>query len=150
MRRLQVRHLETSAAFSDTINFGQSGSLTLNLKALPRLTTVRTETIINTGIERCDGADEASRGTLLSRWKCRRSRHRRIRTILTISLKEHIWITSRTPAAKTQPIIKSYISTTNDGKTITRIYLNKIDNTVRLQLPYVMSLQTRLHLVILS
>ena len=38
-----------------------------------------------------------------------------------------------TPAAKTQPIIKSEETiVTNDGRTIKRIYLNKIDTTVKI------------------
>lgn len=129
----------SASAFSDTINFGQSGSLTLNLKPTSP-TTVRTETNITTGIEiDATALTKPVEGLYLEIEVPTKQTSKNQND--TNNIADGTYLDNfATPAAKTQPIIKSEETiVTNDGKTIKRIYLNKIDNTVRLQLPYVMS-----------
>lgn len=129
----------SASVFSDTINFGQSGSLTLNLKPTSP-TTVRTETNITTGIEiDATALTKPVEGLYLEIEVPTKQTSKNQND--TNNIADGTYLDNfATPAAKTQPIIKSEETiVTNDGKTIKRIYLNKIDNTVRLQLPYVMS-----------
>ena len=125
----------SASVFSDTINFGQSGSLTLNLKPTSP-TTVRTETNITTGIEiDATALTKPVEGLYLEIEVPTKQTSKNQND--TNNIAEGTYLDNfATPAAKTQPIIKSEETiVTNDGKTIKRIYLNKIDNTVRLQLP---------------
>lgn len=129
----------TPAPVSETINFGASGTLKINLKPTSQTEVSGTDNI-STGIE-IDGTGltQPVDGLYLEVEVNTKQSSKNFNDTNNIESNTYLDNFS-TPAAKTQPIIKSEETiVTNDGRTIKRIYLNKIDNTVKLELPYVMS-----------
>lgn len=129
----------TPAPVSETINFGASGTLKINLKPTSQTEVSGTDNI-STGIE-IDGTGltQPVDGLYLEVEVNTKQSSKNFNDTNNIESNTYLDNFS-TPAAKTQPIIKSEETiVTNDGRTIKRIYLNTIDNTVKLELPYVMS-----------
>ena len=129
----------TPAPVSETINFGASGTLKINVKPTSQTEVSGTDNI-STGIE-IDGTGltQPVDGLYLEVEVNTKQSSKNFNDTNNIESNTYLDNFS-TPAAKTQPIIKSEETiVTNDGRTIKRIYLNKIDNTVKLELPYVMS-----------
>lgn len=129
----------TPAPVSETINFGASGTLKINVKPTSQTEVSGTDNI-STGIE-IDGTGltQPVDGLYLEVEVNTKQSSKNFNDTNNIESNTYLDNFS-TPAAKTQPIIKSEETiVTNDGRTIKRIYLNTIDNTVKLELPYVMS-----------
>ena len=129
----------TPAPVSETINFGASGTLKINVKPTSQTEVIGTDNI-STGIE-IDGTGltQPVDGLYLEVEVNTKQSSKNFNDTNNIESNTYLDNFS-TPAAKTQPIIKSEETiVTNDGRTIKRIYLNTIDNTVKLELPYVMS-----------
>ena len=129
----------TPPPVSESINFGSKGSLKISLKPTSP-TEVRGLDNISTGIE-IDGTGltQPIEGLYLEVEVNTKQSSKNFNDTRNIESDTYLDNFS-TPAAKTQPIIKSEETiVTNDGRTIKRIYLNKIDTTVKLELPYVMS-----------
>ena len=129
----------TPAPVSETINFGANGTLKINVKPTSQTEVSGTDNI-STGIE-IDGTGltQPVDGLYLEVEVNTKQSSKNFNDTNNIESNTYLDNFS-TPAAKTQPIIKSEETiVTNDGRTIKRIYLNKIDNTVKLELPYVMS-----------
>ena len=127
------------APVSETINFGANGTLKINVKPTSQTEVSGTDNI-STGIE-IDGTGltQPVDGLYLEVEVNTKQSSKNFNDTNNIESNTYLDNFS-TPAAKTQPIIKSEETiVTNDGRTIKRIYLNKIDNTVKLELPYVMS-----------
>ena len=129
----------TPAPVSETINFGASGTLKINVKPTSQTEVSGTDNI-STGIE-IDGTGltQPVDGLYLEVEVNTKQSSKNFN--VTNNIESNTYLDNfSTPAAKTQPIIKSEETiVTNDGRTIKRIYLNTIDNTVKLELPYVMS-----------
>ena len=129
----------TPTVVSQTINFGTNGTLKIDLKPTSQ-TEVSGSDNISTGIE-IDGTGltQPVEGLYLEVEVNTKYSSKNFND--TRNIESNIYLDNfSTPAAQTQPIIKSEETiVTNDGRTIKRIYLNKINNTVKLELPYVMS-----------
>ena len=129
----------TPAPVSERIIFGASCTLIINLKPSSQTEVSGTDNI-STGIE-IDGTGltQPVDGLYLEVEVNTKQSSKNFNDTNNIESNTYLDNFS-TPAAKTQPIIKSEETiVTNDGRTIKRIYLNTIDNTVKLELPYVMS-----------
>ena len=129
----------TPTVVSQTINFGTNGTLKIDLKPTSQ-TEVSGSDNISTGIE-IDGTGltQPVEGLYLEVEVNTKYSSKNFND--TRNIESNIYLDNFfTPAAQTQPIIKSEETiVTNDGRTVKRIYLNKINNTVKLELPYVMS-----------
>lgn len=127
------------SSMNSNIDFGASGTLKINLKPTSQ-TEVKTEANITTGIEiDATGLTKPVDGLYFEIEVPTKQTSKNQNDSTNIEAGTYLDNFS-TPAANTQPIIKSEQTiVTPDGKTIKRIYLNKVDTTVKLELPYVMS-----------
>ena len=124
---------------SQNIDFGTGGQLTINLKPTSP-TVVKDRDNISTGIEiDATGLTKPIEGLYLEIEVNTKQSSANVNNTNNITPNTYL-DNFATPAAATQPIIKREETiVTPDGRTIKRLYLNTIDTTVKLELPYVMS-----------
>ena len=124
---------------TQNIDFGADGELTVNLKPTSP-TTVKDNENISTGIEiDATGLHKPIDGLYLEIEVNTKQSSTDVNNTNNITPDTYL-DNFATPAAATQPIIKREETiVTPDGRTIKRLYLNTIDTTVKLELPYVMS-----------